>query len=42
MSFKNQDKLMSYVNNNINWDQFNQLYDFLNKKKYKKNRHICL
>lgn len=25
---KNQDKFILYVNNYINWDQFNQLYDF--------------
>ena len=25
---RNQDKFVFYVNNYIDWDQFNQLYDF--------------
>lgn len=27
MVFKNQDKFVFYINNNIDSDQFNQLYD---------------
>lgn len=37
---RNQIKFVFYVNNNINWDQFNQLYNLNQIEKGTKNRDV--
>ncbi len=42
MVLKNQDKFIFYVHNNINWDEFNQLYDFDQIEKEVKNADVIV
>ncbi len=40
MVFRNQNKVVFYVNNYIDWNQFNQLYDQDRIEKYIRNTDI--